>query len=115
MKYLLAGIMLCTTLAAQSQNIFKALIKNNEDGTLLVGATIHWKEQNQSYLSDSAGLVSILNIPDGIQSFQISFIGFAEKTVSYVFPLTAAETIEISLDHDEEDHEEEVVVTATRL
>lgn len=112
MKHLVTGlIMCCLTLAAQAQHTFKAIIKGGEEKTILAGATVRWIEQNKSAIADSTGLVVIAGIPDGIQTFIISHVGFELKSVIYTFPLT--DIVEIELEENEE--EEEVVVTATRI
>lgn len=116
MKHLLPGILLCATLAAQAQNNFTANIKNAEDGSPLAGATVLWQEQNRSFLANSLGQISINNLPNGSHTFVISHVGFAEKTVRYVFPVSTSETIEILLEPAKDDHEEEeVIITATRI
>ncbi len=116
MKYLLTGIVLCCfTIAAQAQHIFKATIRSGDDKTPLPGATIVWKEKNKPAFADSTGMVVITGIPAGQQTFIITFIGYEAKTVSYTFPLTDSPTVDIELEKGEEDEEEEVVVTATRI
>ena len=111
MKILVTGIGMCIVIFAHAQNVFKAIIKSEEN--LLPGATIFWKEQKQSFISDSTGTITINHIPDGKQSFIISHVGFGEKEVIYAFPLLTSEVIEIILEEKEAD-EDEVVVTATR-
>jgi len=115
MKYLLTGIILCClTMAAHAQQNFTVLIKGGEEKAPLPGATITWKEQKRSVIADSNGVAVISGVPDGAQTFIITYIGFEEKTVTYNFPL-ASDTMEIELEENEEGHEEEVVVTATRI
>lgn len=116
MKYLLTGIALCClNVVVHAQNTFRASIRGGEEKTPLAGATVTWKEQNKTIVVDSTGSVTITSIPNGTQTFIISFIGFEEKTVSYTFPLATDEPIEIKLERREEEQEEEVVVTATRI
>jgi outer membrane receptor for ferrienterochelin and colicins len=116
MKYLLTGIILCCiTITAQAQHTFKAIIKAKEEGTPLADATVRWKEQNKSAIADSLGIATITGIPDGVQTFMISYVGFEERTVSYTFPLSTNEPVEIELEEAHDEHEEEVVVTATRI
>lgn len=115
MKLLLVGIILCCmNLAAQSQNTFKAIIKGGDGKNPLAGATVTWKEQNKTVAADSAGIVVITDIPNGIQTFVISYVGFEEKTVTYTFPLANNEVKEIELEGGEEEEEEEIIITATR-
>lgn len=116
MKHLLTGILLCClVVSAHAQHTFQAVIKGGEEKTPLRGATLTWKEQNKSAIADSAGLATITGIPNGPQTFIISYVGFEEKTVTYTFPLTSQDPIEIRLEESKEEQEEEVVVTATRI
>ncbi len=115
MKYFLTSIiMCCLCVAAQAQNTFTAIIKSAEQKTPLAGATVTWKEKNQSAVTDTSGLIIISNLPDGTQTFMVSYIGFQEKTVSCTFPLPMQGAVEIEMEPGEEEHEEEVIVTATR-
>lgn len=115
MKVLLTGIiMCCLSLAVHAQHSFKAIIKGKENNPL-AGATVTWNQQNRSAVTDSTGLVEITGIPDGAQTFTISFIGFEPLTVSHTFPLAGPSIIEVELEESEGDEEEEVVVTATRI
>lgn len=115
MKYLLTGIILCClTVAAQAQNTFKAIIRSGEEKSPLSGATVTWKEQNKSVIADTTGSVVITDIPNGTQTFIVSFVGFEEKRIIYTFPLESSEAIEIEMEEGEEEHEEEVIITATR-
>jgi iron complex outermembrane receptor protein len=102
-------------MAVQAQHTFKATIRSGEDKTALPGATITWKEQNKSAFADSNGLVVFTAIKPGTQTFLITFIGFEARTVTYTFPLADSAIIDIDLEKSEEESEEEVVVTATRI
>lgn len=105
--------MYCLILNVQAQNIFRAVIKNKENNTL-PGTTVQWIEGNKSAIADSLGTIVIKEIPNGKQTFLISYIGYQEKTISFNFPLNADSSI-IILDNEEEEHEEEVIVSATRI
>jgi iron complex outermembrane receptor protein len=96
---------------AQAQHTFKVVIRS--DDRPLGGSTVFWKEQKKSFVADSTGSVTINNIPDGNQTFLFSYVGFAGKEVTYVFPLPSDELIKIDLEAEEEE-EPEVIVTATR-
>lgn len=116
MRYLLTGILLCCFfITAQAQFTFKAKIIGGEEKIPLPGATITWKEQHKSDIADSNGVAVITGITAGKQTFLITFIGFEARTVTYTFPLTGAAPIDIELEKREEEAEEEVVVTATRM
>lgn len=114
MKYLLTGIVLCCTLvSAQAQNKLRATIYN-DDQAPLAGATLTWKQGKRFVVADSAGTVVLENIPGGFQTFEITHVGYEEKKISLTFPLPSDTTIIVTMEHGHEEHEEEVVVTATR-
>jgi outer membrane receptor for ferrienterochelin and colicins len=111
MKLLIAGLAICIGICAEAQNTFKARIRSEDHS--LANATVFWKDQRTSFITDSFGIVTIKNIPDGRQTFVISHVGFLEKEISYVFPLPPADSIEINLELTDE-NEPEVIITATR-
>jgi iron complex outermembrane receptor protein len=114
MKLLFTGIILCgLAVAAQAQHTFRAIIRGGEGKAPLPGATLSWHEKSVSAVADSTGLVTLADIPDGMQTFVITYTGFEKITLNYTFPLQQQELIEIELEEGE--HEEEVVVTATRI
>lgn len=116
MKFLLTGMILCCLATeGQGQYTFKAMIRSSEDRAPLPGATVRWKEQNKAAIADSAGLAILTGIPVGPQTFIISHVGLEERAVHYSFPLANEEPVEIELEEGGEEHEEEVVVTATRI
>ena len=108
MKYILTGIILCCCIAAQAQHTFKAIIKGGE-GQVLAGATVRWK--SKPVVGDSTGLAVINDLPAGAQTFIVSYVGFAERTVTYNLPIDSIAEIFL----EENDEEEEVIVTATRI
>src|SRR5690349_1867129 len=104
MRYLLTGCILCCAFIAQSQNIFKATIAN-ENATPLAGATVTWKEGRRTFISDSNGQAVTGPIPGGTQQFVITHVGYEEKTVSLRFPLPADSIFLILMEKDLEDTE----------
>ncbi|MGI8597971.1 MAG: TonB-dependent receptor [Chitinophagaceae bacterium] len=114
MKLLFTSLAFCLSILVQAQYTFKAIIIGGEEKEPLAGATITWKEEKKLFVSDADGLITITNIRVGKQTFLISHVGFEEKTVSFDFPLPNEDVIEILLE-EHDDHEEEVIVTATRI
>ncbi|WP_290796859.1 TonB-dependent receptor [Flavihumibacter sp. UBA7668] len=116
MKYLLTGMAVCClVLTASAQHIFKARIIDSETKEALAGATIEWMQKKQSKLADQNGQVQFGQVSAGIQQFTISFTGYQEKLLNLTFPLSDTGFIDIELEPEEEEMEEEVVVTATRI
>ncbi len=96
------------------QNTFKAIIKNSESKDLLFGASAIIQGTTNGASSDENGFLEINNIPNGKQIITFSFIGYLEKTVTYNFPLTQTDPLEILLSPSEGDELEEVIITSTR-
>lgn len=114
MKYLLTGLILCCLLlSVQGQHTFQAKIQT-EENTPLAAASVTWKQRQRTVTADSTGIVLLENIPQGMQTFIITHIGYKDAEVSYNFPLVDDTIIVITLEALEDEHEEEVVVTATR-
>lgn len=110
MKLFFTGIFLCCALWIQAQGTLTIVVRSKEQA--LAHATVLWKTQHRNFITDSTGKISISNIPAGKQAFTITHIGYAEKEIELLFPLTLTE-YEVVLE-EEEDEEEEVIVTATR-
>lgn len=108
MKYILTGIILCCSIAAQAQHIFKAIIKGGGE-RVLAGATVRWK--SKLVVADSTGLAVMSDVAAGPQTFVVSYVGFAERAVTYNLPIDSIAEIIL----EENDEEEEVIVTATRI
>lgn len=113
MKYLLSVMLLISITAVQSQNVFRAVVKDKESRSPLQGASVTWKERNRTFASDTSGKIVINNIPGGRHTFIVSHVGNVSNKVTYSFPSIADTVVEILL-APEENEEEEVVVTATR-
>ncbi|MEI6949896.1 TonB-dependent receptor [Paraflavisolibacter sp. H34] len=115
MKYLLTGLLLCCTfVSVQAQHLFRASIQN-EQHLPLPGATLTWTEGNRSVAADNTGAATLSGVAPGSQTFRITHVGYAEKSLSLTFPLAADTIVIITLEGAEEEHEEEeVIVSATR-
>lgn len=116
MRYFITALLICCfTIATKAQATFKARVLDKESGAPMPGATVNWQKQNQTFLTDSLGVVTISDLPNGRQTFRITFVGYAEKNVSFSFPLATDAIQDIVMEREEEDeHEEEVTVMATR-
>ena len=95
-----------------AQNTFKAILKNEKTGEILVGLSVNIKGTKNSSISDSTGFVQITNIANGRQTVIVSGTGYAEREIKIIFPQN--ETLSILLEASSEDLEEIKVVTTTR-
>jgi iron complex outermembrane receptor protein len=112
--FMLVAVLLGTT-SAFAQNIYKAVIKDAKTNQVLPGSTVKILTANSSGKSDATGTVSISNIPSGQQVIQHSYVGYETKTDTLTFPLDQISPALVLLEPAEEDeHLEEVVISATR-
>ena len=101
--------------SVSAQHTFKAVVKSSgEDSDLLVGAAAVVIGTELSAITDTNGIVTIGNIPDGEQVIEFSYLGYFKKKVKVFFPQPAkAQLSEIKL-VSQALEVEDVVVTTTR-
>jgi len=96
-----------------SQNELKAVVVDNESQEPLIGANILLKDSKNGAITFQEGHVTLKNIPDGNQTFIISFIGYQTNELNLVFPLKQKERITIYLTPSETEIDE-IIIEATR-
>ncbi|NJN32946.1 MAG: TonB-dependent receptor plug domain-containing protein [Saprospiraceae bacterium] len=92
---ILASFLLLERSAAQ--NTFKAIIKEAQSKSVLVGAAATLKNTTQGASSNTEGVVEITNLPDGNQTLVFSFVGYETLEKTFSFPLVNAQLIDIEL------------------
>ncbi|WP_345209491.1 TonB-dependent receptor [Mucilaginibacter gynuensis] len=114
MKKLIVLLMaLLYTAAAYSQNTFKAIIKDAETGEKLTGATAQLQGSDKGASTDTSGMLTLVNIPNGLQIIQFSFVGYATRIDTLTFPLVQTTPLIIQLNAEGETLTE-VTIGATR-
>ncbi len=97
---IIAIILLSQTVIAQ--NTFKAIIRNNKTNELLKGATVTIPDLKLTTSSDTLGMVTISNIPNGKFELEVTYIGFIRLEKVFNFPLKDIHQIlEFKLDPQE--------------
>ncbi len=114
MKYLFAGFFFNFLLALAVHGQHQVSIIITGDDEPLPGASVFWKEKQLVRLADTLGKVTFVDLPDGFQTFIVTFVGYKEKTFSLKLPSSSGEAIIIGLEAENEEEEEAVIVTATR-
>ena len=104
--------LICFPLVGLSQYSISFLVIDHESNEPIVGAKVILQGTRLGAITDTSGQVTFDNIPDGENTFQISFIGYSDKTFTHVFPLTDNVLTIIELEREEE--LDVVVVEATR-
>jgi len=105
------------TAVTYTQNIFKAVIKDGKTKEVLIGVTALLKGTTRLTTSDTAGIVTLINIPDGKQVIQFNYVGFEAQLDTLTFPLAQTQPINILLQAEgkgEGNELTEVVVSTTR-
>lgn len=112
-KILLVSFFMTLNLCVYAQNTFKAVIKDSEKKEPLMGVTAQVTGTTIATISDENGQIILTGIANGLQEIQFSYIGFAQRTDSFNFPLEDTAPIEILLYEQSEDLEE-IVISSTR-
>lgn len=107
-------IILCCVITTYAQHSIKLSIKNKEEGTPLMGATVKIDSINKLTISDSLGIAILSNIPAGTFKIKVTYVGFEEQEEIIQVPQVGGGIMEIYL-IEQEEHEEEVIVKATRI
>jgi outer membrane receptor for ferrienterochelin and colicins len=113
-KVLFLCIVVFYTFTTYAQHNISISIKNSEDKTPLGGATATIVSLNQTTIADSLGIATFKNIATGTYQIKVSYVGLEEQEIIVQVPRADSAAIEVLLEEGEE-HEEEVVVRATRI
>lgn len=113
-KILFLCIVVLCAFTTYAQHTVTLSIKKNEDKSPLAGATATIVSLNKTTVADSLGVASFANIAAGTYQIKISYVGLEEQEVTVQVPQPGSADLEVLLEEGEE-HEEEVIVTATRL
>ncbi len=105
-------VILCT-FSTYAQHTLKAIIKDKAEKPLQ-GATASISAINKFITADSNGVVVLKNIPSGIVEISFSYVGYKKYIITLNFPIPKDSIIKVELE-EAEDHEEEIIVTSTRL
>ncbi|MCC8358567.1 TonB-dependent receptor [Salinimicrobium sediminilitoris] len=100
-------------LAANAQNVLKIKVIDAETDQPLYGANASIAGTTIGATANEEGVITLENIPNGIQIIRISYVGFATQELSMEFPLSEEKFITIKL-APEGEHMEEVIISATR-
>ena len=97
---------------AWAQNTFKAIVKDGKNKEILIGVNAVLNKTTNGASSDENGIITISNIPNGVQHITFSYLGYESETKSFSFPLSSTAPVEIFLEQDEEILEE-VIISST--
>lgn len=115
MKHLFSlSLLLVIATGIYAQHTLRLAIKGGHEKEPLAGATGTIASVNKTSVADSAGLLLFGNLPEGVYKINISHVGLEEKEVTVSVPQPADAIFDVLLEESEE-HEEEVMVTATRI
>ena len=112
-KILFVSFFMTLNLCVYAQNTFKAVIKDSEKKELLMGVTAQVTGTTIATTSDENGQIILTGIPNGLQVIQFSYVGFAQRTDSFNFPLEDTTPIEILL-YESSTELDGIVISSTR-
>ena len=99
MKILSFILGMLITVAALSQNTFKAIVHDATTKLPLRGATGKIPDLNKVAAADTTGLIIIKNIPNGKYEVEITVVGYTQFEKVFSFPITnEAQPLDVFLD-----------------
>jgi outer membrane receptor for ferrienterochelin and colicins len=101
-------------LTIQGQHTFKLSIRDSTNRSPLPGATVTIPSLKRSTAADSSGLAVFNDLSAGSYNISVSFVGFEDKQITINLPHSKDELLEIFLQEADEEHEEEIIIEATR-
>lgn len=75
-KLLLLAIFTLLVQSVLAQNIFKAIVKDEKSKEILIGVNAVLNKTTNGASSDENGMITISNIPDGVQQITFSYLGY---------------------------------------
>ncbi len=113
MRFILPLLFLFTS-SAFAQNTYSITVIDHDSSEPIAGASVYFPGLQKGNVTDASGKATVKNIPDGIFTIEISFLGYETNGFARTFPLADTfknETVELKHDHEEF---EEIVVQSTR-
>lgn len=96
-----------------AQNTLKVKLIDCETKEPLIGANVVLQSTTNGASSDTEGVATLSNIPDGNQKIEVSYIGYEKTIKEFTFPLPSDSLIVITIEPDENELQE-IVVSSTR-
>jgi outer membrane receptor for ferrienterochelin and colicins len=110
---LIIACIFISIVSSTAQNSFEAVVKDSESSEPLIGATVMVKGTPIGGSSDDNGRIRLLNVPDGEQALEFSFVGYVLQTLTITFPFSGSQPSIVLLKPLEEELDE-IVITSTR-
>lgn len=95
-----------------AQNKLEVMVNDSLTSESVVGATVVLKNTFNGVVTDVDGRAIISGIPDGVQEFEISFLGYIKKSFSLSFPLPQSQPLYILLQPDDRQLDEVAITTS---
>ena len=113
-KILLLSIAVLCSFTTYAQYTITLSVKSSEQKIPLAGATATIVALNKTTVADSAGVATFTNIAAGTYQIKVSYVDLEEQQVTVEVPQPNNTALEVLLEEGEE-HEEEIIITATRI
>jgi outer membrane receptor for ferrienterochelin and colicins len=112
-KVLCLSVIVLCAFTNHAQYTIKLSIQKAEDKSPLPGATVVLRFLNRTTIADSLGTATFENVRAGSYSVKVSYVGLEEKEITMQVPKPDSTMAKVLLEETKE-HEDEVVITATR-
>ncbi len=112
-KQIFTLLLIASVAIAHAQNTLDATVIDAENNEALIGATLLLKGTTNGVSTNVQGSAALKNIPNGIQTIVVTYIGYQDKEITYDFPKAGLLAQEIKL-RPADNEIGEVIIEATR-
>lgn len=113
-KFTVLVIALLYTVIAYSQNTFRAIIKDANTNSILIGATATIAGFKNA-IADTTGVLTLTNVSAGKQIITYSYVGYDVRIDTLIFPLVQTSAMVVLLQPKEDGEElEAITISSTR-
>jgi len=109
----LALMFFSTVVYAQQKNVIQGIVKSST-GKPLSGAGVHIASIRKSAVTSEDGAFRIEGVPSGNIKMNVSYVGFSDKTIHIVLPITDDQELNIFLEEKQNDLSAVTVVGRTK-
>src|SRR5436305_729281 len=115
MKHFLLLLVFAASVAgAQSQSVFRAIIKDSSTNEPLQGVSVVLNNSGKGKITDKEGKILFANITSRLVSFTFSHTGYIPKSIQVNFPITDTSSFTEILLQPRDEEMEAVVVSSGR-
>src|SRR3954469_15533052 len=99
-------VALCAMYSASAQNSITTIVKDAESKERIAGVVVNIVGTQTGVSSDTSGIVTLSDIPNGRHAIRFTSVGYRELVDSLSFPVVEPDTLTVYLEKNAEEMDE---------